>query len=193
MRRKVSGTKRRVSGARTHRRTHHHRRRRVSGTGGMGGMLTKAGGLILGAVAARELNTVVVKFAPSFSPLMSGIVQMGVGFILPKMVKGAFFQDIGDGMIANGGMVTIVSTGLISGIGQGTDRVAYRINGHGVAGTGKWNVVNGTGYMPVVSGLPAYAAVAGGTPNLSVVNGPQTRTSNNPIKGDVNRVFNTFV
>lgn len=187
MRRKVGSTKRRGSGAsRTHRRKHHTRRRRVSGTGAMGGMLTKAGGLILGAVAARELNTVIVKFAPSFSPLMSGIVQMGVGFILPKVVKGPFFQDIGDGMIANGGMVTVVSTGLISGM---NDRMAYKING-----TANHRVVNGTAGMPVVSGIvgPAYSAIAGGTANYSVVNGPQTRTSNNPIPGQVNRVFNTF-
>lgn len=188
MRRKVGSTKRKVSGARKthHRRATTRRRRRVSGIGNMSGMLTKAGGLILGAVAARELNTLVVKFAPSFSPLMSGVVQMGVGFILPKFIKGPFFQDIGDGMIANGGMVTIVSTGLISGV---NDRMAYKING-----TANHRVVNGTAGMPVVSGIqgPAYAAIAGGTPNYSVVNGPQTRTSNNPIPGTVNRVFNTF-
>lgn len=190
MRRKVGSTKSRVSGARrTHRRKPAtRRRRRVSGTNNMSGMLTKAGGLILGAVAARELNTLVVKFFPSFSPLMSGVVQMGAGFILPKFIKGPFFADIGDGMIANGGMVTIVSTGLISGIDSG--RMAYRING-----TSNFKVVNGTGYMPVVSGItgPAYAAVAGGTPNLNVVNGPQTRISNNPIPGAATRVFNTWV
>jgi hypothetical protein len=72
--------------------------------------------------------------------------------------------------------------------------MAYKING-GIAGTGNMKVVAGTGYMPVVSGFnaPAYAAVAGGTPNLSVVNGPQTRIDNNPIPGVSQRVFNTWV
>lgn len=180
MRRKVGSTKKRVSGARkttVGKRT--RRRRRVSGANDISGMLTKAGGLIVGAVAARELNTLVVKFLPSFSPLMSGAVQVGVGLLGPKFVKGAFFADVFDGMIANGGMVLVVSTGLISGP---NDRMVYRING-----TSNHQVVNGTGYMPTVSGIkgPAYAAVAGGTAGYSVVTGPQTRISNNPIEGPV--------
>lgn len=179
MRRKVGSTKRRrVSGAvGTHRRKTTRRRRRVSGATDIQGMLMKTGGLIVGAVAARELNTLVVRFAPSFSPLMSGAVQVAVGLLGPKFVKGAFMADVFDGMIANGGMVVVVSTGLINGP---NDKMAYRING-----TPNLSVVNGTGYMPTVSGIkgPAYATVAGGTPNLSVVAGPQTRISNNPIDG----------
>lgn len=189
MRRKVGGT-RSVSGTRKHhRRSHttkrrHSRRRRVSGVSDASGMLTKAGGLVLGAVAARELNTLIVKFFPAFSPLMSGIAQMGVGFFLPKFVKGEFWNYVADGMIANGGMVTVVSTGLISGTGN---TVAYRING-----TSHHRVVNGTGNMPVVSGVSAFKTVAGGTSNMPVVSGPQTRVSNNPIPGDVIRPFSTF-
>lgn len=181
MRRKVGSTKRRKSGAvGTHRRkASTRRRRRVSGANDMSGMLTKAGGLILGAVAARELNTLVVKFLPSFSPLMSGAVQVGVGLLGPKFVKGAFFSDVFDGMIANGGMVLVVSTGLISGP---NDRMAYRING-----TANHNVVAGTGFMPTVNGVhgPAYATVAGGTAAYNTVTGPQTRINNNPIPGPI--------
>lgn len=181
MRRKVGGTKkRRVSGAvGTHRRKTTRRRRRVSGANDIQGMATKVGGLVLGAVAARELNTLVVKFLPSFSPLMSGAVQVLVGVMLPKFVKSPFIADVADGMIANGGMVLVVSTGLISGP---NDRMAYRING-----TANHNVVAGTGYMPTVNGIkgPAYATVAGGTAAYNTVTGPQTRINNNPIPGPV--------
>lgn len=121
-------------------------RRRISGANDFGGMAQKAGGLVLGAVAARELNTLLSKFFPSLatSPMISGALQMGVGFVLPKFIKGAFFQNLGDGMIANGGMVLIVSTGVISGVNSMT----YRINGtpylQTVNGTSRLNTVNGT-------------------------------------------------
>jgi|SRR5579859_1355229 len=153
--RKLSGRKRSKSkvGA-THRKTHHRRRRRVSGAHDMGGMVQKAGGLVVGAVAARELNTLAVKFFPTLTPMMSGLIQMAAGFVLPKMVKGAFMANVGDGMIANGGMVTIVSTGLISGV---NDTMTYRING--------------TSNLKVIGR---------GTANMPVINGPTTRISNNP-------------
>lgn len=178
MRRKVGSTpKKKISGARsTRRKTGTRRRRRVSGANDIQGMLTKAGGLVLGAVAARELNTLIVQFAPSFSPLMSGAVQVGVGLILPKFVKSPFIADVADGMIANGGMVVIVSTGLISGP---NDRMAYRING-----TPNLPAVAGTGYMPTVNGPGrSFPTIAGGTSAFPVVSGPQTRISNNPIPG----------
>ena len=143
--RKVGGTRKKAT---TKKATHHRsrRRRRISGVNDMSGMLEKAGGLILGAVAARELNTLVVKFFPSLaaSPMMSGIGQMAVGFMLPKFVKGAFFQNMADGMIAEGGMVTIVSTGIITGT---NNKMAYRVNG-----TSNLKVISGTSHLPVVSG-----------------------------------------
>lgn len=151
MERKVNGRRR---SAKRSGKKHHttRRRRRVGAANDFGGMAQKAGGLVVGAVAARELNTLAVKFFPGLTPMMSGIIQMGVGFMLPKFVKGAFFQNMADGMIANGGMVTVVSTGIITGT-DGT--LTYRING--------------TSNLKVVSG---------GTPNMQVVNGPSTRISN---------------
>lgn len=158
--RKISGAKRRkkaVSGTKTKTR---RRRRRISGTNDMMGMLEKAGGLVLGAVGGRELNTIAVKMVPTLSPMISGLLQAGVGFLLPKFVKGSFFQAVGDGMIANGGMVVIVSTGIINGPTNG--RMAYRVNG----GTDKLNVIGGTSKLNVIG--------------QHSVNGFETRTSNMP-------------
>lgn len=163
--RKLNGHKRSKSkvGATHKRKTHRSRRRRVSGVNDMSGMMQKAGGLVVGSVAARELNALAVKFFPTLSPIMSGLLQMGAGFVLPKFIKGAFFQNVADGMIANGGMVTIVSTGIISGT---SDTMTYRING--------------TSNLKVIGR---------GTSNMPVINGPTTRISNNPTNSNVPRVM----
>src|ERR1700693_2367109 len=109
MRRSTGGTRKKakVSGVKR-RKTSHRRHRRISGMGDIGGIAEKAGGLGVGAVAARELNTLLSGFI-TLSPMVSGLLQMGVGVMLPKFAKGAFMQNVGDGMIANGGMVVIVS------------------------------------------------------------------------------------
>lgn len=133
------------------------RRRRVSGANDIGGALMKVGGLGAGAIAARELNTILVKFMPSLgtSPMLSAGLQIAFGYFLPKFAKGAFFANMGDGAIANGVMVFVVSTGVISG----ADNVSsYRI---GSAGTSYLRAVNGTG-------------------NLKVINGENNRVGNNP-------------
>lgn len=157
--RKVGGTRKKATKKSSHRR----KRRRISGVNDASGMVMKAGGLVVGAIAARELNTVVVKMFPSLTPLMSGIGQMAVGYFLPKLVKGnAFIGYLGDGMIANGGMVTVVSTGIISGA---NDRIAYRING-----VANLPVIGKTGKLPMVNGVA----------NLPVIGGPTTRISAQP-------------
>jgi hypothetical protein len=151
MRRKIGGTHHKTAKKVTR---HHRRHRRISGANDIGGALQSAGGVIVGSIAARELNTLLVKFMPTLSPMLSGVIQMATGFVLPKMVKGSSFVDnVGKGMIANGGMVLVVSTGMISGV---SSRMAYKING-----TSHLQVINGTG-------------------NLPVVNGPNTRISNTP-------------
>lgn len=149
-----------------------HRRRRISGAGDVSGMAQKAGGLVLGAVAARELNTLAVKMLPSLSPLMSGVLQMAVGFVLPKFVKGAFFQNLGDGMVANGGMVAIVSTGVITGEGN---MMAYKLNG-----TSRLNVVNGTARLNVVNGIAGPGTRVNNQPGSTV---PVIRTRNFSMNG----------
>ena len=147
---------RRVGGGRkkTHtakRKTTHRRRRHIGAAGNIGSMATEAVSIVAGAVAAREFNTLAVKFFPSLSPMVSGILQVGLGFALPKFVKGSFVAGMGKGMIANGGMVAIVSTGLING----SDTMTYRING--------------TNQLSVVGR---------GTDRINVINGPNSRVSN---------------
>lgn len=164
--RKIGGTRKKAKKAPV---KTHHRKRRISGTHDMGGMIQKAGGLVVGSVAGRELNTIAVKMFPTLSPLVSGVIQMAVGYMLPKFVKGAFFDAMGSGMIANGGMVAIVATGVISGP---NDRIAYRING-----TSNLKVINGTAHLPVVNGVAQQYQVSG----------PTTRISSNPT-GPANSV-----
>lgn len=131
------------------------KKRRVSGAGDLMGMVMKAGGLILGAVGARQLNAIAVKFFPSLDAKLSGAIQILAGYMLPKYVKGPFFANFGDGMIANGGMVLIVNViPALAGVMNGTlgavggDTMTYRIGGtsymKSVGGTDRLRVVAGT-------------------------------------------------
>lgn len=156
----VSGKRKRKRSTAGKRKTTGRRRRRISGIGGIDikGLAMKVAGLGVGAIAARELNTIAVKQFPSLTPMVSGFIQIGVGVMLPMLVKGsAFVADIGDGMIANGVMVEAVNLGLISGMGNRS--MSYRINGpgqlraiaggvmpnglHTIAGKGDLNAVAG--------------------------------------------------
>lgn len=160
MRRKVSA----VSGTRKKRRTVKRkpttrRRRRISGIGKLDiqGLAMKVAGLGVGAIAARELNTIAVKQFPSLTPMVSGFIQIAVGVFLPIMVKGnKFVSDIGDGMIANGVMVEAVNLGIISGMPGNPSRMSYRING-----SGNLRAVAGTGNMRAIAGYNKLNAVAG--------------------------------
>jgi hypothetical protein len=168
--RKVGGTRKKSSKKTTHRR----KRRRISGVSDAGGMLMKAAGVIAGSIAARELNTLAVGISSSVTPTLSGIGQMAIGYFLPKLVKSPFVADMGLGMIANGGMVLVVSTGIISGP---TDRIAFRVNG-----VSNLPVIGKTGRLPSVNGVS----------NLPVIGGPTTRISAQPtgLTTPVPRVFN---
>lgn len=146
MERKVGSKKKRTV---TAKKKTHTRRRRVSGIS-MQKPLLLIGGLGGGAIAARGLNTIATKFFPALgtSPLMSGLAQAGIGyFLVPKLIKGPWGQMLGYGMIANGVMVAVVSTGIISG----KDRMTYNL-GPAVNGTNNLPVVNGTGNLPIVTG-----------------------------------------
>jgi hypothetical protein len=146
MRRNVGGTRKKakkISGVKR-RKSPRGRRRRISGTNDMMPMIEKGAGLVLGACLARELNTLAANFV-TLSPMVSGFMQMGIGFVMPKLIKGPWGEYIGDGMVANGGMVVVVSTNVISGA---NDRVgAYQVNG-----TSNLPVINGTSNLPVISG-----------------------------------------
>lgn len=153
------GAKRKKAPAK--RKTTGRRRRRMSGIGSMNmqGMAMKAAGLVAGAVLAREANTIAVKQFPTLSPMMSGIGQIALGILIPHFVKNnKFVADMGDGMIANGGMVVIVSTGAISGMGHlgASNMRTYRINGRN-----NMRAIAGTNNLPTVAGLNSGSTVAG--------------------------------
>jgi hypothetical protein len=164
---KVSGTRKKRRSA-PKRKTTSRRRRRISGIGSfdLGGVAIKVAGLGAGAIAARELNTLLVKMSPTtFTPMVSGLVQIAGGVFLPMLVKGnAFVNDMGDGMIANGVMVEAVNLGLISGVGGG-GKMSYRINGPGnlsaVAGPGRLRAIaGGNGMISTVAGVSRNRKVA---------------------------------
>jgi len=167
MYRKISGGRKKSHHAKKHHHTTRRRRRSIGAGSDIGGIATKVGGLVVGASAARELNTLLVKFFPSLanSPMISGLIQIGAGLVLPKFVKGNFVSFVADGMIANGGMVAIVSTGVIKGV----NKMSYQING--------------TANLPVVNG----------TANLKVINGAQTRISSIPVPMAKVQTFATHV
>ena len=111
---------RRKIGVHHRRKTHHsrpvtHRRRRRIGAAS-GGMINVIGGLGAGDIAARELSILLGKFFPSLvsSQMIDGAIQAAIGFFLPKVVKGQFFQFFGYVMIANGLQTIAVGTGIIS-------------------------------------------------------------------------------
>lgn len=161
--RKIGGKRRRKASPKR-KTTTRRRRRRISGLSGLdfGGIAMKVAGVGVGAIAARELNTIAVKQFPGLSPMISGVGQVAVGILLPMFVKGnKFVADMGDGMCANGVMVIAVSTGVISGK---ENTVSYRISGGRPRGMGALNsgaAVAGMNPGRTVAGLNSGIAVAG--------------------------------
>lgn len=153
-RRKISGGgigRKRRSPAK--RKTSTRRRRRgISGIGSIdiGGLATKIAGLGAGSIAARELNSVLIKEFPTLTPLVSALIQVGGGVILPMLVKNnRWVADMGDGMIANGVMVAAVNVGIISGTNP--SMMSYRI---GNANGGRLNVIAGGQQLRAIAGAP---------------------------------------
>lgn len=138
--RKVSGVKKNVGS------TRRRRRSKVGAAGDISGMFMKVGGLAAGAIIARELNVLLSQMSSSLNSTIAGGIQVGLGVMLPLVVKGnSFVSDIGDGMIANGGLQMVVSTGIMTGPPQ---KMTYRING-----PGQLTAVAGTDQLSVVAGL----------------------------------------
>ncbi len=162
MRRKISGRRKAAVSGKKRKTT--RRRRRISGIGSLdiGGMATTAAAVGAGAVGARLLNTVVLAKMTSITPLMSGAIQTVAGAVLPMFVKNnQFVANMGKGMMANGVMVMVVSTGAISGLGS-ADTMTYRINGRQrMNGINSGNVVNGLNAGRMVSGINSGNVVNG--------------------------------
>lgn len=90
----------------------HSKRRRMGATAG-GGLMSAASivaGAVIGRVISKKLETKV-------KPALLGGGQIAVGYFLPRFVKNKFVAGIGTGMIVNGAVSLLQSTGVIGAIG----------------------------------------------------------------------------
>ena len=78
-------------------------------TSGLGAVLP----MVVGAVAGRIISN---KLSGKASAAVLGAGQIGVGLVLPSVIKNNFVKGIGTGMIINGAVSLAQSTGVISAI-----------------------------------------------------------------------------
>ncbi len=159
--RKVSGTKA-VGSTRRKTRRRSTRKRGIGAVTDIKGMLMKLVGIGGGIILGRVGNNLIVKVAPGFSPIFSGILQAGLGFLVASTAKESFIDDLGDGLMGNGFAVIIVNLAsgspLASIINGPNDRLSYSyMNGP----TTRLGVGMNGAQLPAVAGaqLPAVAGV----------------------------------
>lgn len=141
-----------------------------------------------GAIAARLLNTMMVKQFPTLSPIISGAIQIAAGVAIPMFVKAPVMANVGNGMIANGVMVEAVNFGIISGIGATPRTMQYRVSGTSqmsavgaqrrrkmIGNTSQLSAVGNTSQLSAV-GDTAIRQISGGA--IRQVNGPAIRQVN---------------
>ncbi|MET0461911.1 MAG: hypothetical protein ABW007_02110 [Chitinophagaceae bacterium] len=108
-----------------------------------------------GAVLARVGSNIVLKQWPNTKHVLIGAGQVAAGVILPNVVKAKWAKDVGAGMIAFGGQVLAVNTGVvsgISGIGSPGATMRYRIGG----GPNNIRAINGgPNNIRAINGVPA--------------------------------------
>lgn len=100
------------------RKTHHRKthRRRV-GAINIKSLGTKVLGTAAGAFAARTLYNVGLKQFPTIKPQYLGLIIIGAGAMVPRLVKSEIGNSVSDGMVAIGSLATLQGFGLITGIG----------------------------------------------------------------------------
>lgn len=131
------------------------RRSRISGVGGGNGNVLI--GVLLGVVAGKALT----KFAGTkINPKILGAAQIGVGYFMPKFVKGPTGTGIGYGLMANGGGQLLTSFGILSGVDDGM----IHLEMPAMAGTDQLKAINGADDF-------YNAQKMAGTDALSVING----------------------
>lgn len=101
------------------------RRRRIGAAAGSGmtGVLSIVAGAVIGRVIAKRMANV--------NPTIMNGGQIAAGFILPRFVKNKFISGIGTGMVVNGAVGLLQSTGVIGAIGSigETDEDTYQLSG----------------------------------------------------------------
>ena len=90
-------------------------RRRMSGVGASSPVMQVAG-LIGGAILARVASNVITKAKPDLNSKIINAAQIGLGLYMPKLIKSQLGKDLGNGMIAAGGLGLVTSLGVINGI-----------------------------------------------------------------------------
>jgi hypothetical protein len=97
-----------------HTRRHHAKRGRKMG--GIGkSFLMDAVGLVAGAAAARILTS-SEKILPNIDSKIKSAGVVVIGAFMPKLIKGSWGKNLGDGMIAAGGLGLLQATGALSGV-----------------------------------------------------------------------------
>lgn len=146
-RRKKTTTKRRRSGSR--------------GMGSMGSGLSAVLPMVVGAVAGRIIAN---KLAGKASAAVLGAGQIGVGLVLPSVIKNNFVKGIGTGMIINGAVSLAASTGVISAIsGIGEMEVDF------LNGTDDFDTMEGTDDLSIIANIDE--GIMSGSSDLSVIAG----------------------
>jgi hypothetical protein len=83
---------------------------------GKSNVIMQVAGLAGGAVLARLANNLILKAKPDLNSKIINAAQIGLGIYLPKLVKSQLGKDLGNGMIAAGGLGLVTSLGVINGI-----------------------------------------------------------------------------
>lgn len=99
--------------------------------------VAKIAGLIVGAVAPQFLSGMNIG-GKVLDAKIVGIGSAAIGFLLPRFVKGEFFEGVGSGMIASGGVITLKEFNVLNGIPI-------------IAGWQDMKIINGPGASPTMS------------------------------------------
>lgn len=123
------------------------RKRRMSGIGAKGGIMA-AVTTIAGAVAAQALGKVVIdpmtkSMDAKTQTLIDGAAPIAIGLLLPRFIKGETGKNIGNGMIAVGGLKLIQSTGILAGIGDLANQPSFNANISGYRTNVQGNYISG--------------------------------------------------
>jgi len=103
--------------ARRKRKVSRRRGRRMSGVGSVG---TNVLSMVAGAVIGRVIQN---RFSSKINPKILAAGQVGLGLVLPKVVKNKFAAGVGTGMIVSGALSGLQSFGVISAISGLADGV----------------------------------------------------------------------
>ena len=103
-----------------------YRRRKIGAA--KGGTIMQTAAIVAGAVIGRVISK---RLETKVKPALLNGGQVAVGFFLPRFVSNKFVAGIGTGMMVNGAVGLLQSTGVIGAIGAigETDEDTYQLSG----------------------------------------------------------------